>query len=278
MLSYRHGYHAGNHADVLKHAVFVHILEHLKKKGPFAVVDTHAGPGVYNLADTHAQKLREFAGGVERVLSATGTPPLIARYLEVVRRFRDEYGTTAYPGTAALALALRRPGDRIVFHELHPTDVEALRAFARDQAHTSVHAADGFKGLLAHVPPPERRGVAVMDPSYEIKTDYERATAALLRAHRKFATGVFILWYPVVRREWVNAMDQRLAGSGVRKVLRLELAVAADTAEHGMTASGVYVINPPYTLPAAAADALPWLAEALGGPNAAHRCEWLAPE
>ncbi|MEM6532650.1 MAG: 23S rRNA (adenine(2030)-N(6))-methyltransferase RlmJ [Myxococcota bacterium] len=278
MLAYRHGYHAGNHADVLKHAVFVHILDHLARKGPFAIIDTHAGPGAYDLSDTQGQKLREYETGIARILQASSPPPLISRYLETVTQFRNAHGRDFYPGTAALALMLRRRDDRLVLHELHPTDFERLNAFVRGHRHTSVNKADGFKGALAHVPPKERRGVVVMDPSYELKTDYDRAIDTVRHAHRKFGTGVFVLWYPVVRRQWVIEMDRALETSGLRKIWRGELSVVPDTEEHGMTGSGIYVVNPPYTLPEVAEAALPWLARALSPSEGAFNNGWLVPE
>jgi len=174
MLSYRHGFHAGNAADVLKHAVFVFVLGHLQRKaGPLLVLDTHAGAGLYDLASAEAAKTGEFRDGIAR-LPAGGddVPDLLAGYLELVRARNPRGGLSVYPGSAALALAMKRPQDRLAFYELHPTDHRHLADLAGRARGVTVERADGFKGLLARVPPAERRGLALIDPSYEIKTDY----------------------------------------------------------------------------------------------------------
>ncbi len=279
MLSYRHAFHAGNHADVLKHAVFVFVLQYLQRKdAPLLLLDTHAGAGFYDLGSPEALKLREFDGGIARVLAAPGAAPeLVAAYLDLVREANPRHAIVRYPGSPLLALRLRRPQDRAVFCELHPADHAALAAAIEGERRVLALQEDGLRALLAQVPPPEKRGLTLIDPSYEIKSDYEKVTTALAKAWAKFPTGCYALWYPVIERGRCEAMAEALAGAGVRKLYRLELGLAPDSPGRGMTGSGLFVVNPPYTLPDAAEVALPWLAEVLGaaGPR---KAEWLVGE
>jgi 23S rRNA (adenine2030-N6)-methyltransferase len=279
MLSYRHGFHAGNAADVLKHAVFVFVLGHLQRKtGPLLVLDTHAGAGLYDLASAEAAKTGEFRDGIGRLAAGAGdAPELLAGYLALVRARNPQGPLAVYPGSPALALSMKRPQDRLAFYELHPSDHQELAGLAAHWRGVSVERSDGFKGLLAQVPPAGRRGLALIDPSYEIKTDYDKVAAALAKAWRRFATGVYVLWYPVIERSRIDALLAAVTAAGIRKVYRIELGMAPDAPGYGMTASGVLVVNAPFTLPAAAETALPWLAGRLAarGPAVA---EWLVPE
>lgn len=279
MLSYRHGFHAGNAADVLKHAVFVFTLGHLQRKaGPLLVLDTHAGAGLYDLASAEAAKTGEFREGIGRLAAGAGdAPELLAGYLALVKARNPGGGLAVYPGSPALALAMKRPQDRLAFHELHPADHRKLADLTARRRGVTVERTDGLKGLVAHLPPAERRGLALIDPSYEIKTDYDKVAAALAKAVRRFATGVYILWYPVIERPRIDALLAAVAAAGIRKVYRLELGMAPDAPGYGMTASGMLVVNPPFTLPGAAGVALPWLAERLGARGRAV-AEWLVPE
>lgn len=282
MLSYRHGFHAGHHADVLKHAVLLFLLRYLQRKeAPLLILDSHAGAGRYDLGAPEALKLGEFRGGIAKLLARGGTvPDALADYLALVRAANPGGGLAVYPGSPALEAALLRPQDRLALFELHPGDRRALAALMRGRPRVTVSDADGLKGLVASLPPPERRGLFVIDPSYEVKSDYVRVPAALLKACRRFATGVYLLWYPVIERARVDAMIAALLDGGPDRLYRLELCVAPDkagpnTPKLGMTGSGLLIVNPPYTLPLAAATFLPWLADALNakGPLAA---EWLA--
>lgn len=279
MLSYRHGFHAGNPADVLKHAVFVFVARHLQKKdGPLLLLDTHAGAGVYDLKAPEAEKTGEYRDGILKVLARTGgVPDLLADYLARVRAANPAGPLTSYPGSAALAMAVKRHQDRLAFYELHPADHAQLAALAGRRRGITVHREDGFTGLLAQLPPAGARGLALIDPSYEIKTDYDKAIKALAKAWRRFASGVYILWYPVIERARVDTMMAAIKDAGIAKVYRLELGLTADAPGFGMTGSGLIVVNPPFTLPAAAEAALPWLGKTLGarGPRVA---EWLVAE
>lgn len=279
MLSYRHGFHAGNAADVLKHAVFVFVLGHLQRKaGPLLILDTHAGAGLYDLASAEAAKTGEFRDGIGRLAAGAGdAPELLAGYLALVKARNPRGPFAVYPGSPALALAMKRPQDRLAFYELHPADHARLADLAGRARGVSVERADGFKGLIAHVPPVGRRGLVLIDPSYEIKTDYDNVVVALAKAWRRFATGVYVLWYPVIERSRIDALLAAVAAAGIRKVYRLELGMAPDAPGYGMTASGMLVVNAPFTLPRAAEPALPWLTERLGARGRAV-AEWLVPE
>lgn len=279
MLSYRHGFHAGNHADVLKHAALVFIARYLQQKdGPLLFHDSHAGAGLYDLRAPEAEKTGEYHAGIARLLPpAAETPALFRDYLELVRALNPEGGLQTYPGSPSLILSLKRPQDRAVFHELHPADHQRLIDMTRREHGVRVEKADGLGGLIALTPPPEKRGLFLIDPSYEIKTDYAVVVTAIARAWKKFPTGIYALWYPVIDRNRVRAMEVALRAAGLRKTFRMEMCMTDDTAERGMTGSGLFVVNPPYTLPAAAQAALPWLRERLQavGPSTA---EWLMPE
>jgi 23S rRNA (adenine2030-N6)-methyltransferase len=279
MLSYRHGFHAGNHADVLKHAVLVFMARYLQHKdAPLLFLDTHAGAGLYDLRTPEAQKTGEYRDGIGRVFPrAAQAPALLAEYLALVRSFNGADGLTTYPGSPSLITALMRAQDRAHFNELHPTDESRLAELMRRGHRVHVEKTDGLRGLIAQVPPPEKRALVLVDPSYEIKTDYALVTAALARAWKKFSGGIYSVWYPVIDRPRVHAMEVALRAAGLRKIYRVELCMTPDTAERGMTGSGLFIVNPPFTLPDAAGEALPWLAETLGatGPVTAG---WLIPE
>ena len=276
MLSYRHAFHAGSFADVLKHAVLVHALRHaVAKPKPIYFLDTHAGAGSYDLTSAMAHKTGEFRTGIARVLAAAGPEPELLRpYLELVRTANPPGELRCYPGSPALARAILRPMDRMELVELHGTDHGLLEAWAGGAA--LVRRSDGLAALVDRLPPPERRGVTLIDPSYEIKSDYEAVVAALARAHRRFATGVFLLWYPVIERDRTEALMTALTATGIPRQLRLELSSRPDGPGRGMTGSGLIVVNPPWTLADAAGKGLPWLAAALGA-NTPPRVDWLIP-
>ncbi|MBP6901391.1 MAG: 23S rRNA (adenine(2030)-N(6))-methyltransferase RlmJ [Burkholderiaceae bacterium] len=272
MLAYRHAFHAGNHADVLKHAVLVATQRHMahKDKG-FRIVDTHAGAGGYALHAPQAQKKGEYHDGIERLWSAPGLPALLSDYLSAVRAFNQQgHGQAApgelarYPGSPALARALLRPQDELRLYELHPTDHGLLaRQFDGDRQ-VQVHKGDGFAGLKSQLPPPTRRGLVIMDPSYEIKTDYAAVVAAVRDALTRFAEAVVLVWYPqLVLRESAQ-LPQRLKAVAQEHAkkgwLHVRLTVAEpDARGFGMLGSGMFIINPPHTLKPALAEALPVL-------------------
>ena len=278
MLSYRHAFHAGNFADLIKHVVLVEILEHLVRKAtPFEYIDTHAGAGLYDLHSAAALKLREYAGGIGRLQPQDY--PEMARYFEVIQAFNAADELAFYPGSPAIAGYFLRPQDRAWLFELHPRDYELLRANLAGNRRMKVQCQDGFEGLQALLPPTSRRGLVLIDPSYEVKSDYDLVVDRLLAACRKFSHGIYALWYPVVERRRIDELETRIAGSGIRNVQRFELGVAPDSAARGMTAAGMLVVNPPWKLLEKMAGLLPKLAPALaeeGGGS--YKCEVLAGE
>ena len=266
MLSYRHAFHAGSFADVLKHAVLVHVLRHaVLKPKPVYYLDTHAGAGSYDLTSAMAAKTGEWRAGIAPVMAATDPPELPRSLLELVAAANPQGELRAYPGSPALARAVLRPQDRIELVELHGTDHGLLEAWSGGGA--LVRRVDGLAALVHRLPPPERRGVVLIDPSYEIKTDYEDVVAALARAHRRFATGAFLLWYPVIDRAHTEALLADLRATGIPRQLRLEICARPDAAGRGMTGAGMLVVNPPWTLADAAMLGLPWLARVLDAQN-----------
>lgn len=277
MLSYRHIYHAGSPADVLKHAVLVAAIGYVQRKpGAVAFVDTHAGAGRYRLDTKEAEKTGEAAAGIRRVLGTDQPiPDLLAPYLERVRAAMAT--EPVYPGSATLIAGALRPQDRAVLIELHPTDHRILSAACRPDRRIAVVRGDATKGLSAHLPPRERRGLVFVDPSYELAGDDDAVTAMLADAWRRFPTGVFLLWYPVIERARTDALLEGIAAAGIERVYRIELCTRPDTAGRGMTGSGLVVVNPPFTLPALVEEGLPRLAAILGatGPVASS---WLVPE
>ena len=271
MLAYRHAFHAGNHADVLKHLVLAEVLHHMgHKPKPYTVVDTHAGAGGYSLEGRYAGKRLEYESGIGALWDAPeGLPEALLRYLALVRDFNGGPGSTLtqYPGSPAIAQALMRPGDPLHLYELHPTDERILRSFVGTRPNTLVHMADGFAHLARELPTPSRRGVVLIDPSYELKGDYGKVVAAVREAMARFAQAVVIVWYP--RIQWVEAVQlpKRLRGAAAlapKGWLDAQITVAAaDERGFGMMGSGVFVINPPHPLQATLQECLPVLAQRL---------------
>jgi 23S rRNA (adenine2030-N6)-methyltransferase len=238
-VNYRHAYHAGNFADCMKHAVLVWILRRfgLKEK-PFAVLDTHAGTGFYDLAGDEATRTGEWQGGVGRLLE--DTPPALADYVGVVRSLG------LYPGSPAIARALMRPGDRLMCCELHPEDFRLLRRrFGGDEA-VSVHGRDGYAALAALLPPAERRGLVLIDPPYEAADEFDRVAAGLVTAHRRFAGGVLMAWYPIKGRAPVRAFHAALQGCGIKDVVAAEIFLREPLDAARLNGCGLVVVNPPF--------------------------------
>ena len=269
MFSYRHAFHAGNHADVLKHAVFVHILDHYNRKdAAYWVIDTHAGAGLYDLRSEWALKNGEFADGLDRLLGADLMPPLIERYLEEVEHFNPDGIANFYPGSPWLALRALRPQDRLRLFEMHPSEAEVLRLNLQSQGRgalrqTPIYEADGFAGLKSQLPPTPRRGVVIIDPSYEDKKDYRKTLQSIDDGLKRFATGCFIVWYPLVQRREVQEMLRSLERLKT-PWLNASLTVRKPARDgFGLHGSGMFVLNPPWTLHAELTRALPWLSEKL---------------
>ncbi|MCL1142808.1 23S rRNA (adenine(2030)-N(6))-methyltransferase RlmJ [Shewanella gaetbuli] len=276
MLSYRHGFHAGNYADVLKHSMLLQVIKSMQKKNkPYVYIDTHAGAGAYSLTDDFAQKTGEYLDGVAKLWDNTNLPTALADYVEAVKLFNGEYDElSVYPGSPSVVDAQLREQDRMLLHELHGTDHDLLAEFFEQDKQVKVIKGDGLKGLIAAVPPLERRAVILIDPSYEIKSDYIDVANTIIKAHKKFATGVFMLWYPVVKREQTEAMLNLLKNSGIKKQLRIEQAIHADSDEFGMTAAGLWIINPPWQIDELATEALTYLEPLLSHADGHVKVEW----
>lgn len=261
MLSYRHGFHAGNYADVLKHSMLLQAIKLLQKKNkPFVYIDTHAGAGGYSLLNEFAQKTGEYKDGIGKIWQQDNLPAPLKEYVDAVNAFNsDSDELDYYPGSPMFVDMHLREKDRMVLHELHSSDYPLLaEPFAKDKQ-VKVINDDGLKGLIAAIPPLERRGLILIDPSYEMKSDYINVANTLIKAHKRFSTGVYILWYPVVNREQTEAMLDKLKTSGIRKQLRIEQGIKADSNEFGMTAAGLWVINPPWQLDEMANNTLNYL-------------------
>ncbi|MFK7995567.1 MAG: 23S rRNA (adenine(2030)-N(6))-methyltransferase RlmJ [Granulosicoccus sp.] len=277
-MSYRHSFHAGNFADVVKHVVLVEILNHMvQKEKPFEYIDTHSGAGIYDFGSGNAQKLQEHANGIGR-LNENDFPEL-AHYFKVIKSLNPSNDLNVYPGSPVIAQYFLRPQDRAWLFELHPQDYELLRENTDKNRKTKVRCENGFEGLNALLPPVSRRGVVLVDPSYEIKSDYERVIEHIVRGYQKFSSGVYAIWYPVVDRRKIDAMESALIKSKIKNIQRFELGIAEDSAERGMTASGMIVINPPWTLFDKMSALLPKLAQRLTDDNVMHsKCDILSAE
>jgi 23S rRNA (adenine2030-N6)-methyltransferase len=280
MLSYRHAFHAGNYADVLKHLVLQRILAHLRQKEtPFCCIDTHAGAGCYDLSQPYALKNKEFEQGIGTLWQRDDVPPSLREYVQLIRDFNQEAKLSRYPGSPLLIQHLLRSKDRLLCYELHTTDLGLLSKALKGDRRINVQHADGLQASLARLPPLERRGLIFIDPSYEVKADYTLVVEAIKKMHQRFATGIIALWYPVVERKRNQALERAIKAAGINNIQLFELGIAADNTLPGMTASGLVVINPPWTLAAEMRTALPWLAATLGIVGAGHfRIEQLAAE
>jgi 23S rRNA (adenine2030-N6)-methyltransferase len=280
-MNYRHAFHAGNFADVLKHAVLACILVHLREKpSAFRVIDTHAGGGIYDLTGDEASRSREWQNGIQRLLDASlaeNIRALLAPYLDAVAAVNPARDLAIYPGSPAIVRILMRAQDRLTACELEATAVAALKdLLARDRRCKAV-AIDGWVALNAYVPPPERRGLVLIDPPYEREDEFTHLAPALIAAHRKWATGIYLLWYPIKRRAEPDALARRLRGAGIPKILRTELTVAAHGASDKLTGCGLIAINPPWRLAGELKLLLPALA-ALLSDKGGYYLDWIAEE
>jgi 23S rRNA (adenine2030-N6)-methyltransferase len=272
MLAYRHAFHAGNHADVLKHSVLTLVLRYMnQKKAPYRLVDTHAGAGGYSLEGRFAQKKGEFEQGVLRLWNRDDLPSALADYMALVRQFNPDGMLEQYPGSPAFAQMLLRAQDQLRLFELHPTDHRILASYIGELKGAQVYDKDGFDGLKGQVPPTSRRGVVLMDPSYEGHRDYGRVVAALREALGRFAEGVYVIWYPQVSKLEAAQLPKRLEALAPKGWLHARLTVQQpDKQGFGLAGSGMFVINPPHTLHQELLTVLPYLTEVLGQFDAAN--------
>jgi 23S rRNA (adenine2030-N6)-methyltransferase len=273
-MNYRHAFHAGNFADVIKHIVLVRILLYLQgKNAAFRVIDTHAGAGLYDLAGDDAERSGEWRTGIARIMQARFSEtalPLIKPYLDIVRAFNPQPAQLkTYPGSPLIARALLRPQDRMTACELESNARRALIDALRRDAQARVVDLDGWTALAAFVPPKERRGLILIDPPYEQKDEFERLAAGFIEAFAKWPTGSYLLWYPAKSRRATDELARHVAQAVADarppgKCLRVEFSVAPQTADAALTSAGLLVINPPWTLAAELKAILPELEKPLG--------------
>ncbi|MCD2177690.1 23S rRNA (adenine(2030)-N(6))-methyltransferase RlmJ [Rhizobium sp. C1] len=251
-MNYRHIYHAGNFADVLKHAVLARLIVYLQQKDKaFRVIDTHAGIGLYDLSSTEAQKTGEWQDGIGKLISAEladDVAALLAPYLDAVRALNPEGGVKLYPGSPKLTRMLMREQDRLSAMELHPADCETLRDLFAGDYHVRVTELDGWLSLGAHMPPKEKRGIVLVDPPFEIEGEYERLVDGLIKAYRRFPGGTYCLWYPLKKGAPIKDFHEALKEAEIPKMLCAELSVRSDRETTGLSGSGLIIVNPPYTL------------------------------
>ncbi len=272
MLSYRHAFHAGNHADVLKHAVLVQLLRYLTQKDkPLWFVDTHAGAATYALDEGYATKNAEYESGIGRLWSREDLPQVLGEYLEQVRALNPDGALRRYPGSPRIALQLLRKQDRLRMFELHSTESRTLQEYFRNDAPRAiVQAGDGFAGLQSILPPPSRRALVLIDPSYEDKGDYRQVLTALREAQKRFRAGVYAVWYPQVQRREASQFPELLKQLQHKDWLHVSLTVKKPVAGgFGLHGSGMFILNPPWLLPKALELVMPYLAKVLAQDAAA---------
>jgi 23S rRNA (adenine2030-N6)-methyltransferase len=280
MLSYRHLFHAGNFADVFKHALLTRLLIALSAKDkPFCYLDTHAGTGRYDLSHAWAQKAREYENGIARIWKAKDAPAALEPYLECVRELNPGRVLKLYPGSPLIARHFLRGTDRMVLAELNKTDHSELESVFAREKHVAVRLMDGYQALKAYLPPPERRGLVLIDSSFDRAHEFHRIVVALKEAHVRWSTGVYAVWYPIMEARAMSDFHAQIARSGMRKVLRLELIVRERGENMFIPGCGMLVVNPPWHFEEEAQSMLPWLAKKLAmSEGAGAAVDWLVPE
>ena len=286
-MNYRHAFHAGNFADVVKHAVLARVVAHLREKdSAFRIIDTHAGSGLTRLSGREASRTGEWRQGIGRLLAAPLDPEirgLLAPYLEAIAGYNPGERLLAYPGSPLLALSWLRPQDRLIACELVPAAAARLaRAFGKDRR-AKVITIDGWTALAAYVPPKERRGLVLVDPPFEAPGEFDRLADHLARAHRKWPTGTYLLWYPIKDVSETERFARNIAGLGIAKILRAEVGIAVpqdkSLAGKSLIGSGLLLVNPPWRLETELQSLLPALAGVLRRDRqGAARLDWLAAE
>ena len=267
MLSYRHAFHAGNHADVLKHAVTVQLLNYLGKKDKaYWYIDTHAGAGAYALREGYATKNAEFDTGIGKLWGRADLPAMLAEYVDEVAALNPDGDLRFYPGSPYLAWRLMREQDRMRLFELHSTEIDVLRhRFHNAGRRVMIYAGDGFDGVKALLPPPPRRALVLIDPSFEDKRDYARTIACVQEGLERFATGTYAVWYPQVTRPESQRFPEQLKRLQEKNWLHVSLSVSRPPEDgFGLYGSGMFILNPPYTLAATLKEVMPWLVKTLG--------------
>ena len=282
-MNYSHAFHAGNFADVVKHVILTRVIEYLKKKdSAFRVIDTHAGIGRYDLTGEIAKRSPEWVDGVGRLLKAPlpqKAQALVEPYLAVIREMNPQGGVETYPGSPLLARKLFRPQDRLSALELHPEYARRLGALFEGDIQVRVIELDGWLELNAHVPPKEKRGLVLVDPPFEEKGEFDRMVDGLQKAHRKFATGVYALWYPLKDTRAVHDFISALRDTNIPRMLRAEVSIRPASNPPRLHGTGIILVNPPFTLEGELRVLLPALAQLLGDPGQGrHKLEWIRGE
>ncbi len=279
MLSYRHAFHAGNFADVLKHAVLTNVLEYMTRKDKgYTYIDSHSGAGMYQLTEEYAQKTGEYKQGIAKLINNDDIPEALEEYIALIQSFNQTEELKLYPGSPAVAKEFSRRQDSAHLFELHSTDINYLTEFCRRWSKSHVKQSDGYQGILSLLPPLSRRGVVLIDPPYELKEDYTKAVKTIISAYKKFATGTYILWYPVVKRELIDKMREQFIASDVKNVLEVEFCMQKDTDAYGMTGTGLYIVNPPWQLTQQLEAIMPYLKDKLGDSQSSYSLEQIIEE
>jgi 23S rRNA (adenine2030-N6)-methyltransferase len=280
VLAYRHLFHAGNFADVFKHSLLTRLVLALEKKDkPFFVLDTHAGIGRYDLTHEWALKNAEFRDGIAMVWGRKDVPDEFIPYFEAIRGENAGNALRFYPGSPRIVRRLLRPVDRMVLVELNRKDCENLGGLFGGDPQVKVHLMDGYQSLKAFLPPKERRGLVFIDSSFDRAREFDRLTEGLAEAHRRFATGVYALWYPLMEPLAMRAFERGIVASGLRRILQLEISVLPDGWSGGMRGCGMLVVNPPFGFEQEARSMLKWLQPILSREEGgSQRAVWLAGE
>ena len=282
-MNYSHAFHAGSFADVFKHAVLCRILHYLRgKEAAFRVIDTHAGAGLYDLTSSEARRGGEWHDGIERLMAAqlpAQAMALLAPYLEVIGALNERGRLKIYPGSPAFTRAWLRPQDRLIACELESKAATALAGHLRGDSRIKTLEIDGWMALSAYVPPPERRGLVLIDPPFEEDSDFHRLSHDFAAAHRKWPTGIYALWYPIKGRAESDAFAKRLRRLRIAKILRAELTVSPLSEQSGLNGCGLILVNPPWTLEGELATLLPAFAGCFGREGkGGFTLDWLAGE
>jgi len=280
VLSYRHLFHAGNYADVFKHALLARLLIALgAKEKPYCYIDTHAGTGRYDLGHEWAWKTREFENGIGRLWERKDIPAALSPYMDAVRSENPKGRLRYYPGSPLIALKLRRPEDRILLSELNKTDCAELEAVIGRERHVAVHLMDGYQALKTFLPPRERRGLVLLDSSFDRSGEFARIAKALKAAHQRWTTGVYAIWYPLMAPAVMEGFSRAVERTGINKILRLELRVREPAKDAPRPGCGMLVVNPPWKFDKEARPLLDWIWRALAQDGAGGvKVDWLAPE
>lgn len=278
-MNYRHHFHAGNFADVMKHSLLMGLLAAFKKKDtPFCFIDTHAGAGIYDLHAGQAQKTGEYRDGIERLTDHRGAPPWVADYLQGVLACQAANARSSYPGSPWLGVRHLRAQDRAVFMDVQHAEAASLRHHFKADERVSVHERSAYEGLNALIPPAEKRGLVLIDPPYELERDaYPQIVKLIKASYAKWPTGVYAVWFPIKQRAPIVRFYRELMNSGLPKLLTCELLMQPDDNALGLNGSGLLVVNPPWGFDTGASQTLSWLVDRLSDhPGRAHTVRWLA--